>query len=214
MLIVGLTGSIAMGKSYVATVCRRLRVPTVDADVLVRRLLDGNREVIRRITQRFGSSVVSPAGSIDRGRLGALVFGDPVALGDLERLLHPRVLAAERAFLQEQARVRARVALLEVPLLFETGAQARMDRVIVVSAPACIQAARLRRRVGMTDGRRAAVLARQLPDFAKRRAADYVIHSGLGYAATARQVRRVLRRLRPVRGMAWCPRLWGGLGCA
>lgn len=190
--ILGLTGSIGMGKSATAAVLRQLGIPVQDADAVVHRLLREDRVVIRAIAEAFPGVV--EAGGVVRAKLGAAVFGDPPALRRLEAILHPRVAAARQTFLKQNAR--HWLVVLDIPLLFETGIDKQCDRVMVVTAPAQVQAARVLRRPGMTPARLQAIQAQQWPDLAKRRQADYIIPTGLGRAVTRQAVMQLLRALR------------------
>ncbi|MGH7097202.1 MAG: dephospho-CoA kinase [Stellaceae bacterium] len=195
MIILGLTGSIGMGKSTAAATLRRLGMPLFDADRAVHRLLAPGGGAVARVAAAF-SGTRDEAGGIDRWRLGARVFGDPAALVRLEAILHPMVRAEERRFI---ARARARrnpIVVLDVPLLFESGGAERCDYVLVVSAPLFLQRQRVLRRPGMTEARFAAILAQQMPDAEKRRRADFVVVTGLGRGLTLRRLKAVLRILR------------------
>ncbi|MEZ5667993.1 MAG: dephospho-CoA kinase [Alphaproteobacteria bacterium] len=192
-LRIGLTGSIGMGKSTVAAMFAASGVPTFDADACVRRLTGPGGAALPAIERAF-PGMTGPAG-MDRAAMGRLAFADAAALARLEALLHPLVRAAEDRFFRRAALSGRGLALSDVPLLFETGAEARFDVVVVVGAPAAVQRARVMRRPGMSAERLAAILARQWPDRAKRRAADRVIATGLGKAPSRRQVRRLVREL-------------------
>lgn len=198
-VLLGLTGSIAMGKSTAARMLRRLRVPVFDSDGAVHRLLAAGGAAVSAVAAAFPGSLAADGG-IDRGALGRQVFHNPVALRQLETLLHPRVWQAQRQFLAAVRRRRRPVAVLDIPLLFETGGDTRVDQVLVVSAPARIQRSRVLARPGMTGARLTAILARQVPDAEKRRRADWVIPSGLGRLFTLRVLRRVLAQFRPKAG--------------
>lgn len=189
MIVLGLTGSIAMGKSTAAAMFRRLGVAVDDADRTVHRLLAPGGAAVAAIARAFPGVVV--AGAVDRPALGTRVFGDDGALRDLEAILHPLVRDRRLAFLAAERRRGARLAVVDIPLLFETGAERGCDAVAVVSAPAFLQRQRLERRPGMTPARIAAILGRQMPDGEKRRRADYVIPSGLGRAVAFEAVRRI-----------------------
>ena len=191
MITLALTGSLGMGKSTAAAMLRRLRVPVWDADAEVHRLLGPGGAAVEAVAQEFPGTCAGDR--IDRKRLGARVFGDASALRRLEAILHPRVRAAERRFLLASRRRRAALVVLDIPLLFETKGEARVDGVIVVSAPAWLQRQRVLRRPGMSDERLSAVLAQQTPDAEKRRRADWVLPTGLGKALTLRRLRSVLR---------------------
>lgn len=196
MRVLGVTGSIGMGKTRAAEVLRRLGVPVHDADLEVHRLLHGDRTTIAAVEAAFPGVVRN--GTVDRRELGRRVFGDEAALRRLEAILHPRVRMAAKRFLQRARAQRRPVVALDIPLLFETGGAALCDTVIVVSAPRFVQAARVLDRPGMTAPRLAAILARQMPDDRKRRLADFVVPTGLdrrtGLRALARIVTLTRRR--------------------
>ena len=195
MIILGLTGSVGMGKSTAAREFRRLRIPVHDADRAVHRLLGRGGRAVAAVAEAF-PGVLKADGAIDRIALGRLVFADPAALKRLEGILHPLVRAAERRFLARARRQRRKLVVLDIPLLFETGGQARCDKVLVVSAPRRIQLTRVMARPGMTAERLAGVEARQMPDAEKRRRADIVIETGLGRRHSLAKLRRELKRLR------------------
>jgi dephospho-CoA kinase len=187
-VILGLTGSIGMGKSTVAAMFRQLGVPVFDADAVVHAAQGPGGRALADIERLF-PGVTGPAG-LDRGALGARVFADPHALKRLEAVLHPLVDLARRAFL---ARHRRRpLVVLDVPLLFESGGWRACDLVAVVSAPLRVQRARVLARPGMTRAKFEAVLARQMPDARKRLLADIVIPTGRGRRATWLAVRRIV----------------------
>lgn len=201
VVILGLTGSIGMGKTVAAGLFRRLGVPVHDADAAVHRLLGPGGAAVEAVGRAF-PGVVS-GGAVDRRELGRRVFADADALRRLEALLHPAVWRDQRAFLERAARRGCRLAVLDVPLLFETGADADCDAVAVVSAPRFVQEARVLARPGMTRARLAAVQAEQLPDAEKRRLADFVIPSGLGRRETLRAVGRVVAVAETLRPGCW-----------
>ncbi|HEY3911172.1 MAG TPA: dephospho-CoA kinase [Stellaceae bacterium] len=195
MIVLGLTGSIGMGKSTAAAMLRRMRVPLFDADQIVHRLLGPGGAAVAAVEAAF-PGVRTEGGGIDRAALGQRVFGDPDALSRLERILHPMVAAQERRFL---ARARARgekLAVLDVPLLFESRGAGRCDYVVVVSAPAMLQRQRVMRRPGMNEARFAAILKQQMPDAEKRRLADFVVLTGLDRKMSLRRLRAIVRLLR------------------
>jgi dephospho-CoA kinase len=194
MVVLGLTGSVGMGKSTAARMLRRLRVPVHDADAEVHRLLGPGGRAVPAVDQAFPGA--RKGNRIDRAALGRQVFDDPAALKRLEAILHPRVRTAERQFLAACCRRRAPVAVLDIPLLFETAGESRCDGVIVVSAPPRLQRARVLRRPGMTEARFAAILAQQMPDAEKRRRAGWVVPTGLGQALTLRRLKAILREVR------------------
>lgn len=204
MLVIGLTGSIGMGKSTASRMLLRLGLPVYDADAAVHGLMAKGGAAVAAVEAAFPG--VSEAGAVDRRRLGARVLEDPVALDRLEAILHPLARAAARAFLARQARLGRPMAVLEIPLLFETDGDELCDAVIVVSAPASTQRARVLARPGMTEARYRAILDRQMTDAEKRRRADFVVQTGLDKAHALRQLRAIVRLLRE-RGADWRPPL-------
>ncbi len=194
MRVLGVTGSIGMGKSTVCRMLRSLGVPVHDADAAVHRLMAPGGRATDRIARAFGD-VVADDGGIDRGRLGTRVIGDDAALRRLERILHPLVRAEELAFLRRCRLRKVPVVALDIPLLFETRGERRCDAVFVVSAPPFLQRQRVLRRPGMTEAKFQGILRRQMPDAEKRKRADVVIPSGLGLAVTRRALRRALRAM-------------------
>jgi dephospho-CoA kinase len=195
MVILGLTGSIGMGKSMAAQRLRRLGVPVHDADAEVHRLLREDRVTIEAIDALFPGVIRN--GAVDRVELGRRVFGDKTALRRLESIIHPRVQEVAARFLRRSAGERRPLVALDIPLLFETGSERRCDAVVVVSAPTFVQTARVLHRPGMTAQRLAAILARQTPDAVKQRRADFVVPTGLdrrtGLQALARAIRLARR---------------------
>jgi len=193
MNILGITGSVGMGKS---TACRMLRVLGVsvhDADATVHALLGPAGAAVQAVAAAFSGVVRN--GVIDRAALGACVFPDPEALSRLESIVHPLVRQSEQRFLKQYQRAGFPLVALDIPLLFETGGEDRCDYVAVVSAPFSIQKARVLSRKGMTEERLCAILARQMPDHEKRRRADWVVPTGLGRGVTFRSLRRIVRLL-------------------
>jgi len=205
MLIIGLTGSIGMGKTTAAAALRRLGLPVHDADAAVHRLMARGGAAVAAVAAAFPG--VEREGGIDRGLLGARVLDDDRAMKRLEAILHPLVRAEARGFLAKQARQRRPLAVLDIPLLYETGGERLCALVIVVSAPAFLQRARVLRRPGMTAAKFAAILARQLPDAKKRRRADFVVQTGLNKAHTLRQLAAIVTLLKGghIRATAWKP---------
>jgi dephospho-CoA kinase len=198
VLVIGLTGSIGMGKSEVARSLRRLRIPVFSADEEVHRLTAKNGPALGAISRAFPGTVKH--GLLDRTAVAKHVFDpkrDPerINLRKLERILHPRVQAAERRFLNAARAARKPIVALDIPLLFETKARARVDLALVVSAPANVQAARVLRRPGMDKRKFAAVLASQMPDIEKRRRADYLLRSGLSKRESFAALTRFVARL-------------------
>jgi dephospho-CoA kinase len=195
MIVLGLTGSVGMGKSTAAAMLRRLGVPVHDADTAVHRLLAPGGAAVDAVARAF-PKVVAVDGGIDRVKLGRRVFGDPAALERLERILHPLVRQSQERFLRDARARHLPIAVLDVPLLFETRGARRFDLVVVVSAPADVQRARVMARPGMTEERFQAILEKQMPDSEKRRRADVVVPTGLGRAVTFRRLARLVQRLR------------------
>jgi dephospho-CoA kinase len=195
VIVVGLTGSIGMGKSTAAAVLRRMRVPLFDADQVVHQLLAPGGAAVAPVATAFPGARAE-AGGIDRGVLGQRVFGDPEMLARLERIIHPMVADREKRFLARARTRREPLVVLDVPLLFESRGGARCDYIIVVSAPAMLQRQRVMRRAGMTEGRFAAILKQQMPDAEKRRRADFVVPTGLDRGLGLRRLRAIVRVLR------------------
>jgi dephospho-CoA kinase len=194
MRIVGLTGSIGMGKSTAAGALQRLGIPVHDADAEVHRLLRTDRKLIELIEAEFPG--VTSADGVNRTALGARVFGDPAALRRLEALIHPRVQRAEAAFVRRMRGRREPLVVLDIPLLFETGGDRRCDATMVVAAPSFLQEQRVLKRRGMTRERLTAIRARQLPDEQKRQRADVVIPTGLDRRFALRILNRALAVLK------------------
>jgi dephospho-CoA kinase len=189
--ILGLTGSVGMGKSTVAAMFVELGVPVFDADAVVHRLQGRGGALVPAIEQAFPGTT-GPDG-VDRAALGKQVFGDAAALARLEALIHPAVRPARREFLIEHGG--APLVVFDIPLLFEKGGIEEVDAVAVVSAPAEVQRARVLARPGMTPERFAQILALQMPDAEKRAAADHVIDTGVSHDETAAAVAALVRRL-------------------
>jgi dephospho-CoA kinase len=198
MVVLGLTGSIGMGKSTAAAMLRRLGVAVHDADAAVHRLLGRNGAAVAAVAAAFPGTA-GPEG-IDRAALGRRVFGDAAALRRLERILHPMVRAETARFLRRMAARRARLVVLDIPLLFESGGGGRCDAIAVVSAPAFLQRARVLARPGMSEARLAAILAQQMPDGGKRRRADFVVPTGLGRRLSLRRLAEIVRVPSAIRG--------------
>jgi dephospho-CoA kinase len=207
MLVLGLTGSIAMGKSHAARAFRAFGIPLFDADATVHALLAG--PAIAAVRAAFPAAALGDG--IDRQALGRTVFADRSARRRLEQILHPLVGDAERQFLEGCCRRGESLVVLDIPLLFETRGETRCDRVAVVSAAGWLQAQRALARPGMTRERLEGIRASQLPDRLKRRRADFVIHSGFDRGATVGQIGAILETLNGVRGEAW-PARWAMTG--
>ncbi|MDR7102202.1 dephospho-CoA kinase [Croceicoccus sp. BE223] len=190
--ILGLTGSIGMGKSTVAGMLRDLGVPVFDADAEVHRMQGPGGELLPAIEAAFPGST-GPEG-VRRAELGALVFADPAALSRLEAIVHPAVAAERIGFMDTNWH--APLVVFDIPLLYERTGSAGLDAVAVVSAPAEEQRRRVLARPGMTEAKFEDILSRQMPDAEKRRRADHIIDTGLSLAATRRQVADLVARLR------------------
>ncbi len=192
MILVGLTGSIGMGKSTTAEMFAEAGAPVYDADAEVRRLYAPGGAAVAKVEAAFPG--VSVDGGIDRGRLGERVLGDPAALAKLNAIVWPLMGEARAAFLAK-ARAEAKVAVLDIPLLFETGGEKTVDVTVVVSAPAEAQRARVLARPGMTEAKFEAILAAQTPDAVKRARADYVVETGAGLPAAKNRVDEIMADL-------------------
>ena len=199
MLIIGLIGSIGMGKSTVAARFRVLGVPVCDADAEVHKLYEG--PAVAPIEAAFPGTTAN--GKVDRQKLAEALIGDPDKFKRLEAIVHPLVVQAERAFLRAEAARGAAVAVLEIPLLLETGGERRVDYVVVVSAPAEAQRARVMARPGMTPEKLDHLLARQMPDAEKRKRADFVVDTGGTFADTDAQVDKIVESLQGRGGTAY-----------
>ena len=189
MFILGLTGSIGMGKSTAAGFFREAGVPVHDSDAVVHRLYEG--EAVGPIEAAFPG--VTTDGRIDRAKLGERLVGRPEAIRDLEAIVHPLVRAVSERFIDEQQARAARVIVLDIPLLFETGGEKRVDAVVVVSAPPAVQRARVLSRAGMTAARLDALLARQMSDAEKRSRAHFVVDSSRSFDSARAQIHGILR---------------------
>jgi dephospho-CoA kinase len=192
MLLLGLTGSIGMGKSATAELFRGEGVPVYDSDRLVHEIYSG--PAASDIEKAFPGSTVD--GVVDRNRLSRMVLNDPEAMKRLEAIVHPLVWEGRRKFLEEQRQRGQDIVVLDIPLLFETKAEKDVDKIIVVTAPKSLQRERVLARPNMTAEKFEAILARQTPDEEKRRCADFVIHTDNGVEAAREEVRAILRALR------------------
>lgn len=192
MLIIGLTGSIGMGKSAIAAMFRRRGVAVCDADAEVHKLYAGS--AVPLIEAAFPGCTVG--GSVDRSKLGAALMADPSGFKRLEAIVHPLVKQAERDFLRAQAAKGAEVAILEIPLLLETNGDVRVDVVVVVSAPAAIQRERVLARPGMNPEKLDSLLQRQMSDPEKRKRADFIVDTGGTMAQSQAQVDAIIGSLK------------------
>lgn len=193
MRILGLTGSIGMGKTTTAALFGEAGAPVYDSDAAVHRLYAKDGAAVAPVAAAFPEVVVD--GAVDRQRLGARVLGDPDALSRLEAITHPLVFLERARFLEEAAATGSRVAVVDVPLLFETGGERLVHAVAVVSAPAEVQRARVLARPGMTAAKLDAILARQTPDAEKRARADFIIDTSSGLDAARAEATRILLAL-------------------
>lgn len=203
MVILGLTGSIGMGKSTAASALRRLGVPVYDADGTIHRLIRRGGVAVPMVAAAFPGVVAD--GVVDRRRLGDLVFADRAALKRLEAILHPLARRAQLGFLSAAARRRAKLVVLDIPLLFETLGDRRCDAVALLSAPPAIQEARVMARPGMTREKLAGIRKRQMPDAEKRRRADFVVPTGLTKRDALRRLGAIVRAMRARHGRHWKP---------
>jgi dephospho-CoA kinase len=196
MLVLGLTGSIGMGKSTCAEMFAAMGVATFDADATVHELYRGRAAPL--VEAAFPGAVID--GAVDRARLAAKVFGNSVAMAKLEAIVHPLVREAENEFRKKSAAAGRRMVLLDIPLLFEAGGEDRVDIVILVSTSPEIQRERAFKRPGMTEERFAAILAKQMPDDEKRRRAHFIVDTSGPLAETRRQVADVVRAVAGIAG--------------
>lgn len=196
MITLGLTGGMGMGKSAAAAVFRRARIPVFDADAAVHRLQARGGQALPAIAAAFPGTVTG--GVLNRAKLRDAVLSNPAALHRLEAILHPLVRAQQRRFLARARAAGQPIAVLDIPLLFETGGDRLVDVVLVVSAPPDVQRARVRARRSMTNAQTAAVLAKQMPDAEKCARGDFVIKTGLSRFHATRAIRRLIIALRTI----------------
>ena len=206
MMIVGLTGSISMGKSTAAKMLRQMGVPVYDADANVHAVQAKGGAALPPIEAAFPGVVKD--GVLDRQALGARVFGNKDALRKLESIVHPLVGQRQRAFLKRAARRGEKLVVLDIPLLFEGAGERRVDATLVVSAPAFLQRHRVMARPGMSAERFLGILRQQVPDAEKRRNATIVIPTGLGLAPTRLALAKAIARLKTRRGRFWPANPW------
>jgi dephospho-CoA kinase len=206
MMIVGLTGSIGMGKSTAAKMLRQMGVPVYDADAAVHALQAKGGAALPPIEAAFPGVVKD--GVLDRQALGARVFGNKEALRKLESIVHPLVGQRQRAFLKRAARRGAKLVVLDIPLLFEGAGERRVDATLVVSAPAFLQRHRVMARPGMSAERLDGILRQQVPDTQKRRKATIVIPTGMGLAPTRLALAKAIAKLKQRRGRFWPANPW------
>ncbi len=203
MIILGLTGSIGMGKTTAAKAFRQLGVPVHDADLSVHRLMEPGGAAVGAVLAAFPAA--EKDSGIDRQALGASVFGDDEKLHRLESILHPLVRQKEAHFLAVAARRGENLVVLDIPLLLETGGDARCDGVVVVSAPPAHQKKRVMARPGMTIKRFESILSLQMADKDKRRKADFVVKTGLGRSHSLREIAQIVTVVKSWRARHWPP---------
>jgi len=203
MVIIGLTGSMAMGKTTVAGMFRYLCVPVYDADAAVHQMLAKGGTAVKEVATAFPGVV--RGGAVDRAELSSQAFGEDGALKRLEEILHPRVRARQALFLKMASARRSPLAVLDIPLLFETRGDEYCDLVAVVSASAFLQRSRILGRPGMSEQKMRNILARQVPDAEKRRRADFIVNTGTGHRQSLRQVRNIVTVAGTMPGRHWPP---------
>ena len=195
MIILGLTGSIGMGKSTAARMLKRMGVPVFDSDADVHKALSPKGAAFEEVAVTFPESWDKKTRTINRKILGGIVFEDAEKRAELEAILHPIVQQGQRKFITAMRRIGKRVVVLDIPLLYETGAEARVDYTICVSAPFDIQRRRVLSRPNMDERRFLKILDHQMPDAQKRARADFVVDTGMGYARTYRQLHNIVKQV-------------------
>ena len=200
MYLIGLTGSIGMGKTLTASLFEAAGVPRYDADAAIHALYASGGDAVAPIAELFPDAIVD--GAVDRGILGQLVLKDADKLKQLEALVHPLAGASQMAFLSRHAEAGAPMALLDIPLLYETGGDGFVDCVVVVSAPYEVQRARVLARPGMSEEKFLDILGKQVPDAEKRRRADFIVDSSVSVEDARRQIHDILAALEGREGTA------------
>jgi dephospho-CoA kinase len=203
MIVIGITGSIGMGKTTASEMLREMGIPVHDSDATVHKLLGPNGGAVTTIGQKFPEALKKNAAGepyIDRQILGRIVFGDRQKKRDLEEILHPMVRAESDAFIAEMRKKAHPIVALDIPLLFETGGEKRVDTTICLSASPETQRSRVLARPGMTSEKFERIVAGQLPDAEKRKRADYIVESDKGLEEMRLQLDRVLARIKAARG--------------
>lgn len=191
MIILGLTGSIGMGKTTASDNFRRSGVPVHDADLAVHQMMSEGGEAVTSMSEMFPAAVRK--GGIDRKVIAQEVFSNSKALDKIEKVLHPLVRLREQKFIANNTRIGNKIVVLDVPLLFETGGEKRCDRIITVSSPKYVQYQRVINRPGMTLEKLNSILSRQMPDVEKRKLSDFVVLTGLGKHFSLIQIKRIIR---------------------
>jgi len=190
MIIIGLTGSIAMGKTETAKMFKRLNIPVYNADAAVHELYAKTGAAVEPIGRLFPDVVNN--GEISREKLSQKIIQDPGVVDIIEKIVHPLVRAKQNEFISQSQKDGAQLVILDIPLLFETGAEARVDKIIIVTAPAHIQRQRALARPGMTEEKFQLILSRQVPDAEKRAKADYIVETDKGLEQAFQQVRAIV----------------------
>ena len=196
MIVVGLTGSIGMGKSYAASILKKMGIPVHDSDRAVHQSLLPNGEAFEEVAVTFPACWDKKTLTIDRKKLGHIVFNDGIALKQLEQILHPVAKKSQMAFIKKVKAKGKNICVLEIPLLFETKAQDRVDYVVCVSASPAIQRRRVLARKGMTIEKFEQILSRQMPDAQKRARSDFVVNTGLGAAQTYKELKKIVFKIK------------------
>ncbi|CAN5492023.1 dephospho-CoA kinase [soil metagenome] len=198
MIVIGLTGSIAMGKSTAAALFAEFGVPVCESDAIIHDLYAKGGAAVAPIANLFPDAVMN--GAINRGELAEILGRDPSGFAKLEAIAHPLVRNTQDGFLRQHRAAGAAIVVLDIPLLFETGRDRDVDKIVVVSAPEAVQRERALARPGMTEEKLALLLSRQIPDSEKRRRADFVVDSGQGIDRARAQIRAILVALSPNQG--------------
>ncbi len=193
MIVIGLTGSIGMGKSKAASMMKIMGVPVHDSDKAVHAALMPKGKAFEEVAVTFPEAWDKKNRVIDRKKLGAIVFHDKAALKKLEAILHPVAQESQSAFIRAMKAKGKKAVVLEIPLLFETGAEKRVDYTVCVTAPPAIQKRRVMKRKGMDEAKFRKIVESQMPDAEKQARADFVVQTGLGYALTFRQLKKILK---------------------
>jgi dephospho-CoA kinase len=193
MIVIGLTGSIAMGKSETAKLFSAAGLPVFDSDAAVHELYESGGAAAQAISEILPDAVVK--GAVDREKLAQALQQDPSLLKAVEQIVHPLVRAKQAEFLERSRNDNVRIAVLDIPLLFETGRDHEVDCIVVVSAPQHLQRERALRRPGMTEEKLSFILSRQMPDAEKRARADYVVDTSSGIEDAKRQVDAIIAEL-------------------
>lgn len=194
MIILGLTGSIGMGKSTTARMFKEAGIPVYDSDAIVHALYAPEGDATKAITDEF-DDVTNEIGGIDRSKLSKYVLSDEAALKRLEAIVHPMVFQTRQAFVEKHVAEKSPLIVFDVPLLFETASEAFVDKILVVTAPSEIQKKRVLSREGMTEEKFEAILKKQMPDVEKRKHADFIIDTSLGLEAAQENVDQIIQTL-------------------